>query len=297
MKQSVFLFLFSLGSVFAQVQDYFPLVPGSTWVYRSTNGMQSRTIRVGDPVIRQGQAYYPLDGYTDTRVLIRNAGAGHFNRWDETANAEKRFLSFDGRDFESVFMECKQTGTASEKDESYRGPVGNSQTAREIRYTPGQCADAGITREVYLPYLGLVQRAETSFIGERTMDLVYAQIGGITYINEQNVGFGIAVAPVKDGISARLILNNRTEKELTLHFRSSQVYDFSIRNARGESVYTWSATRLFLQAETDLKIKGEEVWEEVLPTTNLPAGVYSVEGRLVNSDGRVFVASSSVTLP
>ena len=53
----------------------------------------------------------------------------------------------------------------------YKGPIGSSQTARLIRYAPGICADTGLTSETFIPYLGMVRRTQTSFIGERSQDL------------------------------------------------------------------------------------------------------------------------------
>jgi hypothetical protein len=293
MKQSIYLFLFALGSLSAQVPDYFPLVPGSTWVYRSSNGLSPLTIRVGDPVSRDGRPYFVLDGYSSSRLYVNS----NFNQWDEAAGREAPFLSFDGRDFLSPQSECKQLGNASLRDEEYRGPLGFSRMARVIRYGSGICADAGLTREVFVPHLGLVQRAETSLIGERTTDLIYAQIGGFTYVQEPGVSFAINATVADKILSTRLVLQNRTSQDLTLDFSSGQLYDLQIRDSRGEVIYTWSATRLFPQATQRRVIRGEEVWHESLPIETLRPGNYSVEGRLVNSDGKRFSASASFTLP
>jgi hypothetical protein len=297
MRQSVFLFLLSLGSLTAQIPDYFPLVPGSTWIYRSTNGLQPLTLKIGDPVVVEGQAYYPLDGYSQSRLLVRNAGDGIYNYWDEVAKKEAIFLNFDGGEFASSQGECKQQGRAASRDSEYRGPVGTSTTARGIAYTPGICADAGLTREVFVPYLGMVQRAETSIIGERTLELVYAQLGGITYIQEPSVSFSISQLVVDKALSVRLVLQNRSEKELVLDFRSGQIFDFRIWDTRGEVIYTWSATRLFPQMIQRLNVRGEEAWQELIPIDTLRPGLYSIEGFLVNSDGKKYSATASFNLP
>ena len=297
MRQSVFLFLFSLGSLLAQVQDYFPLVPGSIWMYRSTNGLQPLTMRVGEAAERGGQVFYPLEGYAPSRLLVRNAGDGLYTYWDETAKQAAPFLYFDGQQFDSVLGECKQQGTADTRDSDYKGPVGTSRTARAIRYTPGACADAGLTREVFVPYLGMVQRAETSITGERTLDLIYAQIGGITYIQEPNISFTISQTVLDKNLAVKLVLQNRTDKDLVLDFRSGQIFDFRIWDTRGEVIYTWSSTRLFPQVIQRLQVRGEEAWHELIPVDMLRPGLYSIEGYLVNSDGTKYSASASFNLP
>lgn len=281
----------------AQVQDYFPLVPGSTWMYRSTNGLQPLTLRLGEPVVLGGQQYLPLDGYAASRLFVRSTDGPVIQYWDETAKRADVFLDFTGRDFASVQGQCKQLGNSADRDMDYTGPVGTSRTARAIRYSPGICADTGLTREVFVPYLGMVQRAETSIIGERTLDLVYAQIGGITYIQEPNIGFTISQTVLDKNLAVKLILQNRTDKDLVLDFNSGQTFDFRIWDTRGEVVYTWSSTRLFPYATRRLQVRGEESWHELIPVDMLRPGLYSIEGFLVNSDGTKYSATASFNLP
>ena len=297
MMQRVFLFLFSLASLTAQVPDYFPLVPGSTWVYRSTNGASPLTLRLGQAAVIGGQAYHRLDGYSSTPIWIRQSPQGNLYQWDESTKSEAPFLLFDGSEFSSSAVACQQKGRADEKPANYKGPVGSSDSAKFVRYSGGICADAGLTREVFLPYLGMVQRAETSFVGERTLDLVFAQIGGITYIKEPNIGFALSLTSLANQIAAKVVINNSTDRDLVLQFTSGQTYNFTIRNDRNEAVYVWSADKLFPAILRQLTIKGEEAWQEVLPTTGLSPGTYSVEATLVNSDGRKFSATASITLP
>lgn len=297
MKQRVFLFLFSLASLMAQVPDYFPLVPGSTWVYRSTNGASPLTLRLGQPAVIAGQAYHRLEGYSSTPTWIRQSPQGNLYQWDESTKSEAPFLLFDGNEFASTAIACQQKGRAEDKPADYKGPVGSSDTAKVIRYSGGICADAGLTREVFIPYLGMVQRAETSFVGERTLDLVFAQIGGITYIKEPNIGFALSLTALPNQIAAKLVLNNSTDRDLVLQFTSGQTYNFTIRNDRNEVVYVWSADKLFPAVLRQLSIKGEEVWQEVLPVRGFNPGIYSVEASLVNSDGRKFSATASINLP
>lgn len=297
MKQTVFLFFFSLGILMAQAPDYFPLVSGSTWVYRSLNGSSPLTIKIGPPAEFKGQVYSRLEGYANHPLFVRRTEAGNFMYWDAQAQKDVAFLTFRGPDFDSVVTNCRQTGQPEPREAVYRGPVGYSDTARVIRYTPGICADTGLTSETFVPYLGMVKRTETSFIGERSLDLVYAQIGGFTYINENGVTFSIALTALPDAIGARLVLHNRKDEPIKLTFTSTQLYDYSVRNSAGTVVYTWSADKLFAQQITELTVRGEEVWSDVLPAAKFPPGIYTVEGKLVNTDGKKFSAVASVNLP
>ncbi|MCX6609545.1 MAG: BsuPI-related putative proteinase inhibitor [Acidobacteria bacterium] len=297
MKQRVFLFLFSVASLLAQVPDYFPLVPGSTWVYRSLNGASPLSLRIGEQKEISGQSYHRLEGYANSPVLIRQSSNGNFYQWDELKKAEVPFLLFDTSEFPSGASDCQQKGRAEEKPFNYKGPLGSSDTAKLIRYSGGICADTGLRQEVFVPYLGMVQRSETSFIGERTLDLVYAQIGGITYIKEANIGFSLSLTPLRNQIAAKIVLTNTTDRELLLQFNSGQTYNFVIRNDRNETVYFWSADKLFPAVQRQLSVRGEEVWQENLPASGLSPGIYSVEASLVNSDGRKFSATASISLP
>jgi hypothetical protein len=299
MKQNVFLFLFSLGSLLAQVQDYFPLVSGSTWVYRSSNGAGPLTLRLGPSSQFAEHHYYRLDGYASRPIWVRSNGQGGLLQWDEALKAERAFLLFDGTEYgASGSPDCNQRARAETRDVNYNGPIGNSDTARQVQYFGGMCSDAGLTREVFVPNLGLVHRGEMSIVGERSVDLVYAQIGGITYLSEAGVQLSMSLTLLPDrNIAVRLVLNNRTDRNLVLNFSSSQQYDFELRNAQGESVYRWSATRLFLQATSSLTIRGEEVWQDVIESKNLRPGNYTVEGLLTPSDRSRYSVISSINLP
>lgn len=300
MKQSFTLLLFSLASLLAHAQDYFPLVPGSSWVYRQTSGVGGvslLTIRLGDPTRIAGKTYHRLQGYTANEILIRGDDNGNFVYWDDAAHTDAAFLLFDGLEFASFVTPCGQRGRTDGRLSDYKGPIGYFEGARTIRYTPGMCADAGLTSEVFVPNLGLVRRTQTSFTGERTVELVYAQIGGITYLNDAALSFSIAVTPLGREFTARLVLNNRTENPLLLQFSSGQIYDFIVRNDKGEAVYRWSADRQFTLALKRLRIAGEEVWQETIAADKLPPGNYSIEGFLVNIDGKKFTATANLSLP
>ena len=300
MKQTFILLLLSLVGLVGRAQDFFPLVPGSSWVYRQTSGIggvSPLTIRLGQPTVLNGTTYHRLQGYLANDVLIRRDDSGNFVFWDEASHAELAFLLFDGVEFRSYVSPCGQKGQSDGRPSEYKGPVGQFEGARTIRYTPGMCADLGLTSEIFVANLGLVRRTQTSFTGERSIDLVYAQIGGVTYLNDAGVSFSIAVIGLGREVAARLVLNNRGEAPLILQFNSGQTYDFILRDESGTEVYRWSADKLFTQAIKRLDVKGEEVWQDSFAPGKVPGGVYSVEGRLVNADGKQFSATANLTLP
>src|SRR4029079_11068766 len=98
--------------------------------------------------------------------------------YDSASKAERVLISTDG--VVTTGNNCKQTGRVVSRDASYKGPIGTfNGGVIEIQYDPGTCADAGLIRELYLPYVGLLQRTEQSIAGPRLYDLVYARIGGV----------------------------------------------------------------------------------------------------------------------
>jgi hypothetical protein len=294
MNQSWFLVLFSILPCLAQAMDYFPLVPGSRWVYRSNRFGETRAISVGQPM----NQYHEVLGFEPERVLVRRTAEGNFVRFNTETRQEQPFLLFDNTAFPAASENCQQQAQSTAREETYQGPVGSFDGARRVTYQGGICADAGTQYEIYVPNLGLARRVETSFAGEKVFDLVYAQIGGVTYISEAGIGFGIAAnaLPGERGttqITARLVLRNGTDVPFTLTFPSGQRFDFRVRNAAGESIFTWSATRLFPAVVGTITVRGEEVWQESFAIPALSAGTYSVEGFLTNRDGKTFSATTS----
>lgn len=297
MQLILLLTLVSLASGLAAAQDFFPLVAGSQWLYRSDRTGETLRLELGEPSVVNGRQYHLLRGYANEDLRIRQSEPKVFVYLDAVDGQEKLLFHFGGPSFPTPVTPCRQSGIANEKLDSLEGPIGYFSEALTITFTPGICADTGVTREVFVPNLGLARRTVTTFIGERNFDLVYAQIGGITYLSEPSSSFSLGVTPFKDRLSARLTLNHRLADPLKLTFSSSQIYNFQLRNVRGDVVYTWSADKIFLAAVQELSIKGEQSWIETIPQAGLPAGSYSLEGNLVNTEGGRFSATASFRIP
>jgi hypothetical protein len=292
MSRFIQVFLFSLLSLSLPAQDYFPLVAGSQWVYRGSFGGESLSIKVGSERQLNGRTYHEVQGYTNETLLVRQPEPGIYVYWDEKSKQDALLINFDGLEYASPSSECQQQGKAEGRALSYEGPLGKFDNAKEIRFFGGVCADAGTTKEVYVPNAGMVRRSVTSFTGERNFDLVYAQIGGVTYLSDAQVSFGISVTVLSpEQLAARLVLTNKSGRDIVLEFPSGQRYDFQVKDARGEVVYTWSATRLFPAVLGQVTVKDELVWIETFSAGILRPGQYSLEGRIANSDPKRYSSS------
>jgi hypothetical protein len=89
-------------------------------------------------------------------------------------------------------------------------------------------------------------------------------------------------------------IENSSDIPVSLTFPSTQLFDLSIRNAQGESVYTWSANKLFAAVVTEVEL-GRRVFEEAIPLAQgsepLRPGMYILEAWLVKPEGKAFSGS------
>ncbi|MDX2268826.1 MAG: BsuPI-related putative proteinase inhibitor [Bryobacter sp.] len=295
------ILVLTLSMLSAAAQDFFPLVPGSQWVYRTTQTEDSLTLKMGAERQIAGNTYVELRGYAPETLHVRRTADNTFVYWDAVAKIDQPFLDFAGNDFPSIATECKQTAKVQDRQEPYRGPLGEFPLARTIAYAGGMCADAGLNSETFVANLGMARRTITTIAGPRDFDLVYAQIGGVTYVTDAQVAFTMTLAELPTinrnrPLTVRLILDNRTASPLELTFPSSQRFDFQLKDSRGEVVHTWSASRIFLPATETVAIVGEQVWQAEIPLEGLRPGVYTLEGNLTNNDGKRYAAVASFDL-
>jgi hypothetical protein len=299
MFRFILVLTFSMLSAFGG--DYFPLVSGSQWVYRGSLSNETLTVKMGPERQIAGHTYTQVTGYGMTPLFVRQAADGAYVYWNAATQADEVFLAFNGPGYAAAANDCKHWAQASDDEGKYSGPLGDFGNARQVKYAGGLCADTGLISETFVPNLGLVQRTVTSFTGERQFDLVYAQIGGVTYITDAQVLFAMSLAELPNvnrerPLTVRLILDNRTPFPLELTFPSSQRFDFRLRDSRGQVVHTWSATRLFLQVVETLQLTGEHVWQAEIPLAGLQPGSYVLEGNLTNTNGKRFAAIASFDL-
>ena len=97
-------------------------------------------------------------------------------------------------------------------------------------------------------------------------------------------------------IALLLKLNNRSGRDTTLQFSSGQRYDFQIVNESGETAWTWSADRSFMQALSSETLAADgalEYREEC--AAPLPPGRYAVSGSITTM-GSPLTARTVITV-
>ena len=298
---------------------HFPLSVGNSWTYAlegRTAGDEARSIHITDSVERGGVVYYRLEGWPSIGgALVRQSSWGQIVALDEQTGAERLWYDFAapvGAGWTpDTGDECLGPATIANRNAKVDTPAGTYEDALEISYGPSPCADAGVSKELFAPGVGLVQRAERSIAGPLTWQLTRAQVGGRT-VEGPGLSFSIQIdrpsytpdiePPVTDPhrvepkMRVRLTIVNRSEQPLSMTFPSPQLFDLEVRDERGETVYFWSADKLFPAVITELGTSpGARVFEVAVPlmagSSPLRPGTYVVEGWLVAPAGRLYSAS------
>lgn len=288
--------------------DFFPLQDGNTWTYREPVTRQTFTVRVGQPVTTAGNVYYKLTGYADSDLFVRVEPVyGALVYWDEARNQEILLTSFEPFEdgyWYAPFRPCPdQAGQTQVKRANYAGPAGPVSDALEIRYRSFGCADVGPVQEQYAEHLGMLRRVQTTIAGPRTFDLISARVGNLTIDVAPAARFSVSVGPT-DGpgpVSATLRLQVNSPSPLTLSFSSGQEYDFALNDSAGNTLWTWSASRTFLQALHQRTVTDE--WSETveipwptIPGGGLQPGDYTVRVTVTASASTPFAATVPVTI-
>jgi hypothetical protein len=288
-------------AAFAIQPDYFPLVTGNQWTYRSTPSGQSFTVEVSGVEQAGGKTYSVVEGLPSGTLLLRMSEDGTLYAYNRDTKSEAVWVDFhsDGASFPVTTDPCVSSGRLRSRAAKVSVPIGQFDNALQIEYTPGKCADAGRTSELYLPYIGLLQRTETSIAGPVVFDLIYARLNdGLTIITapEQSISGSIdknVYAPGEMAITRITVRNTRPEP-LVLTFPTGQRYDVVVRNAAGDVIYQWARGRLFTQVFGTIAIKGDKTWVVSFPAPESPGG-YTVEVSLATED-RAYHAQLALTV-
>ena len=284
------LTLLSITAVSCFAADYFPLQTGNSWVYRATPGVGTivATVNVGSVVTISGRDYYQLQSF-DRNLLIRQADNGSLLQYSTDTKTESVWLPFGLADIEPAQSgststgDCSGTVSSVKSNTSLSTPLGDFSNVLAIRYTP-TCADAGVTAQYFLPFVGLIRQEQTSFAGPVVYDLIYSRTG-VTNIDVQTIGFTTALdsPSYKSGQEAfgvaRLTL--RASEPVKLTFPSGQSFDLRITNEKGESVYQWAIAKLFIQIVREEQAgPGDRTWAIEFPVGQFPPGKYKAEAWL-----------------
>mgnify|MGYP002381627814 CR=1 FL=1 len=288
------------AALFAQnASDFLPFQNGNQWIYQVLDRRDDPvTTTIAQTAEMGGKTYYGFTGlYANQWLRIDENGA--VVSYDETTRSERVYIAPNGV-VTPFAPDCGQTGRVTNTNYEYSGPLGVFNGVIEVRYDPGACRDAGLVRELYLPYIGLIQRTEQTIAGPRTYDLIYARIGGVTVVTAPETSFTVALDnstyPAPSPILVRLALRHTGPRPLHLDFNSGQEFDIVIRNERGEVVLAWSSNKMFIQVLHSLDIMGEKNWAATLPMTGIAPGNYTAEGFLTTAGAKKYTGSVAFTL-
>jgi len=288
--------------------DFFPLQDGNTWTYREPVTGQSFIVRVGPSVTTAGHVYYKLTGYADSDLLVRIEEVyGALVYWDEARNQEillTSFEPFEGGYWFAPLRPCPdQAGQTQVKRGNHSGPSGPVSDVLEIRYRAFGCADVGPVQEQYAEHLGMLRRIQTSIAGPRTFDLISARVGNLTIDAAPTGRFSLSVGPtVGPGpVSATFRLQVNSSSPLTLSFSSGQEYDLALNDSAGNTLWTWSASRTFLQSLHQRTVTDEwsatvEIPWPAAPGGGLQPGDYTVRASVTAASSTPFAATVPVTI-
>lgn len=288
------IFAFAAPLLALAQTEYFPLEVGNQWMYQTEGRINSGpvTIQVREAATINGETYYRVTGFPGNPLLLRFTESGVLVNYDESERRDKPWVAFTAKTGEAFATEidpCNGTAVIRTRNAEVKTEFGEFDTGLEVGYNPARCADAGLTRETFLPGIGLAERRYTTIAGEQVLRLVYARTSAFTSFAAPDWSFQTslnkAVYRSGEAITARLTLRNTTENGVSLTFPSGQDYDLILRNDKGESVYNWLANKAFpLIFRGDVRIAGERNW--LVVTDNLPRlapGVYTATGSLATT--------------
>ncbi|MBK9170070.1 MAG: hypothetical protein IPM24_21775 [Bryobacterales bacterium] len=293
----IVLFLTAL----AAQAEYYPLHVGNQWVYRSPFG--SHLVEVERAAVFGGQEYRLLRGAIGGDVWLRMGEGGRLYAYDPETRTETLRAAFEtpaGGEYVTG-GDCGGRAVVESNDGEHDSPVGRIFRAFVVRYAAGNCADAGLEREVFAPWIGLVEARAITIAGPRLYELIYARLGSVTVVSAPEVSFGLTLdRHLYDPgatLAARITLRHSQPEPLHIVFSSSQVFDLVIRDEQGREVYRWSDGKAFLTVIREIDFAaGEKNWTVDVPLAKLPAGDYTAEAWLATTVPRRYAATVSFTV-
>jgi hypothetical protein len=292
MRKQIFIAIAVLFAGNAAASEFLPLTVGDVANYVTAGGA-AREIRVDDSAGSWRHVVaFPLMGTswisseaTDSRVYVYNEDTG----------ANVLFADFArnvGTRFNLALGGCNNNATIAAKNLSLTVPAGSFQRVTRLDFGRS-CADAGLISAWFAPNVGLVKWSESNIAGAKEYALQNARIGATT-IGQAPVAEGIRVSAVLPGprvlvnvtprVNATLKIENTGTQPQTFTCPSTQQFEITLRDAAGEVVNAWSATRRFAQIVTTFSVApgaSKEVGGEIDLTslaTNAPleVGSYTV---------------------
>lgn len=246
------------------VANYFPLSVGNQWTYVRAGQVgtaQKILVDVSAKMSPSGSTvvYYQLNNYNGQSHWVRRDSSAVVSEYSRnlwyTLNAEvgKSWTMRINTSVPGVIPGSNgATLTVISRNETVKVPAGVFTNTVHIQFRTN-VMDAGITDEWFAAGVGLVKRAETSFVGLVTTELIQATIGGII-IQDPLVTTSVKTdqpvywenhmpttsplptqGPVITIYCTVTPINGQT---VTLNFSDYNVWDVTITNPQGRVVWT-----------------------------------------------------------
>lgn len=298
MRTCLLFFSWLLAAWPVLAAEYFPLSVGDQWVYRIEGGQETVATGIRRTEEVDGQTYFVYAGLDGRSVLLRRNAQGQL-LLRPPDGTEGVWADFAADRYETAFAPC--TGAAVVEARDSRVELGNSSFANglAVRYAAGTCAEGGVVREVFVPGVGLVERETGIGAGRRVYRLIYARLGGVAVFGGPEHAFRLSMDrttyPREFVFAARITLENSTGRPLRLEFGSGQSFDLFLKDARGNRVYVWSATRSFAMLLREETVEGEKIWTAT-DRVSVEPGQYVMEAVLTTLGSQPYRATVPLTV-
>jgi len=119
------------------------------------------------------------------------------------------------------------------------------------------------------------------------LELIFGSDLVIDNDNNNNIELNIDLNQVQfnnqEKLNVKIIIHNNSEKEMSLQFNTSQVYNIFIKNKQNEVIYNWAQNKMFTQSFTTkiIDAKSKIELQEEINITNLKIGTYYLEVQIV----------------
>ena len=297
MKIWILLFLAALGAR----AEYYPLHVGNQWVYRSPLG--SHVVEVERAEVIAGNEYGFVRGAIGGDVWLRMGEDGRLYAYDPETRTESLRAAFQtpaGGEYVTG-GDCGGRAVVEANDAEYDSPVGRIFRAFVVRYLAGNCADAGLDREVFAPWIGPVEIRAITIAGPRVFELVYARLGGVTVVSAPEMSVSVTLdrhtyEPAST-LAARFTVRHTQPEPLPVAFSSSQEFELVLLDEQGREVYRWSDGKAFLPVTREVELPpGEKNWTIDAPLGKLPPGLYTAEAWLVTAPPGRYAATAGFAI-
>ena len=297
-------------------RPYLPLEVGNQWIYtpRGQAAGDPLVVEVAASTVYNGNTYFQMIGFAGEPAWVRYNSSGDLVQY-APGGPERLWYSFsalDGASWGSQLpLPCVAQATIRTHAAEVTVPAGAFSGSLTIDYPPGNCADAGLSDETFAPGVGLLRRTSITIVGPRTLELLYARVGGASLAGPE-LSFGVSIdrtvylsnlqPPVDPSkaipvLTVRFTLRNTSTAPVNLDFNTGQQYDVVIRDSGGREVYRWALGILFAQVISRLTVgPGEKNFVLAVPLGDragqpFPAGRYTLEAWLTPTVGKVYTAT------